>query len=131
MAATLNGQLNGYIRKVSDAVDCPYKKKKIFLDELRNGVGDFLELNPDASMEEIEKQFGSPLEIAESFISESDAFDGRIKKNIIKILLFAVIAALIIWAAFAVISLIDVHTEAHGYFTEGMLFVRSFSEGVR
>ncbi len=123
MKKFFDSQLETYIKGVSDAVSCPYGRKKEFLRELRQVVSDFTETNPEASVEEIERQFGSPEEIAESFNIEADMSKAKIRTDIRKIILYAVIIALVIWVAFVIISLIDVHTEAHGYFSEGLLSI--------
>lgn len=113
--------LNEYISSVSSLIICPLKLKKAFLAELRSDVENFLAENENATKEEIENFFGTPESIASSFISNTDS--AKIKRKILikNILIIAIILALLIYLAFVVISLIDVHTESHGYFEEGIV----------
>ena len=48
-----------------------------------------------------------------------------LKKKILlkRAVLIAILLALVIWAVFAVVGLIDVHTESHGYYEEGLLSI--------
>lgn len=113
--------LNEYISSVSSLIICPLKQKKAFITELRSDVENFLAENKKATKDDIEKFFGSPESIASSFISNTDSVKIKRKISIKNILILAVVIALLIYLAFVVISLIDVHTEAHGYLQEGIV----------
>ncbi|MBE6786130.1 MAG: hypothetical protein E7538_07870 [Ruminococcaceae bacterium] len=113
--------LNEYISSVSSLIICPSKQKKAFLAELSSDVEGFLAENKNATKEDVEKIFGTPESIATSFISNADSVKIKRKLSIKNIIILAVILALLIYLAFAVISLIDVHAEAHGYFEEGIV----------
>ncbi len=122
-------ELKEYYSRINDAVLCDRKQKKAFLKQLKENVQEYICDAPEATMEDIEKTFGTPRTIAESFIVNADS--GKIKKQIQlkKVLVIAVVIALIIYALFVVLSLIDVHTEAHGYFEEGFLAVGRIIKG--
>ena len=109
-----------YISSVSSLIICPLKQKKAFLAELRSDVENFLVETENATKKDIEKFFGTPESIASSFISNTDSAKIKRKISIKNIIILAVVLALLIYLAFVVISLIDVHTEAHGYFEEGL-----------
>ena len=118
---------NEYICSVSSAIICSPKKKKAFLNQLREDVEAFLDENSDATVKDIEGIFGSPEGIAASFISNSDSDELKRKLSLKKLVFVAVSIALLIYLAFVVISLVDVHNEAHGYFEEALLCV---SDGI-
>lgn len=113
--------INEYISSVSSLIICPLKQKKAFLAELRSDVENFLVETENATKEDIENFFGTPESIASSFISNTDSAKIKRKISIKNIIILAVVLALLIYLAFVVISLIDVHTEAHGYFEEGIV----------
>ena len=113
--------LNEYISSVSSLIICPLKQKKAFLAELRSDVENFLVETENATKKDIENFFGTPESIASSFISNTDSAKIKRKISIKNIFIIAVILALLIYLAFVVISLIDVHTESHGYFEEGIV----------
>lgn len=119
-------QLKEYYREVSKAIVCNTKQKKTFMAQLKNDVDSFLLDSPDATIEEIKLCFGSAKNIAESFISSSDVKSIKKASDFKKILLIGIIVALLIYFAFVVLSLIDVHTEAHGYFREGLMLIDAF-----
>lgn len=113
--------LDEYISSVSSRLVCPSKQKKDFLNQLSDDVEAFLDESANATREDIEALFGSPESIASSFISNADSADIKKKVSLKKLVVIAVTLALLIYFAFVVISLIDVHTEAHGYFEEGIV----------
>lgn len=113
--------LDEYISSVSSRLVCPSKQKKDFLDQLSDDVELYISEKENATKEELEGVFGSPESIASSFISNADSADIKKKVSLKKLVVIAVTLALLIYLAFVVISLIDVHTEAHGYFEEGIV----------
>lgn len=113
--------INEYISSVSSLIICPLKQKKAFLAELRSDVENFLAETENATKKDIENFFGTPESIASSFISNTDSAKIKRKISIKNIIILAVVLALLIYLAFVVISLIDVHTESHGYFEEGIV----------
>lgn len=113
--------LNEYISSVSSLIICPLKLKKTFLAELRSDVESFLAEAQNATKEDIDKIFGTPESIASSFISNTDSSKFKKRISIKNVIIVTLILALLIYLAFVVISLIDVHSEAHGYFEEGIV----------
>lgn len=113
--------LNEYISSVSSLIICSPKRKKSFLSELRCDVERFLSETENATKKDVENFFGTPESIASSFIANADSTEIKRKISLKKVCIIAVIIALFIYLAFVVISLIDVHREAHGYFEEGII----------
>lgn len=122
-------QLNAYYKEISSFAGLTEKQKKEFINELKSTVNEYAELNPDCTIDDIKAVFGTPEEIALSFIENGNFAKVKKKLDIKRAIVAAVITALIIWFAFAVISLIDVHLEAHGTLTEGMLLISTVTEG--
>ncbi|MBR3767704.1 MAG: hypothetical protein IKL10_05635 [Clostridia bacterium] len=125
MSDSLKSQLNTYYKDISSSLLCKNGKKRIFIRELKSNISDFVENNPDATIEDIMNCFGKPAEIAESFKAETDILTLRKKLSVKKLIIIALSAALLIYLAFVIISLIDVHTEAHGYFQEHILYINN------
>ena len=48
------------------------KEEKKFLRDLMERIEDYLDENPNATMQDIENQFGTPMEIAQSYMSSLD-----------------------------------------------------------
>ncbi len=114
-------ELKAYYSEISKSIVCSKKQKKEFLSQLIGDVNYYLSENPEASVQEIKNCFGSSEDIAKSFVSGYDSVDIKKKLSIKKAVIIAVIIMVLIYAAFVVISLIDVHNEAHGYIEEGIM----------
>lgn len=121
-------QLNAYYKEISSFVACGGKQKKDFINELKTEVNEYVEFNPHCTIDDIKTVFGTPEEISMSFIENGNFTKIKKKLDVKRVIIAAVITALIIWLAFAVISLIDVHQEAHGTLTEGMLIINTLTE---
>lgn len=121
MTEALKKELDVYFSNVEALLLCDRKSKKDFLAELKNDVDEFLQYEPEANFGRILSTFGSPEEIAESFLKTADIANIKKKMNIKKIVLFSLLAIVLVYIIFVVASFIDVHTEAHGYFEEGIL----------
>lgn len=129
MNKTLKKQVDKYCREISDSLICPGRQKYIYIREIRNSINEMTDIDPSVSIEDIKEFFGTPAQIAESFKNETDAVTLRKRLSIKISLLVFLVAVLLIYLIFIVISFIDVHTEAHGYFSEGMMTIFSFFGG--
>lgn len=123
MNKSLKNDLDLYYKEISALVLCEKKKKAEILKSLKVEIADYLEASPDSDMDEIRAVFGSPEEIAAGFSAELSQNEIRKKLSIRKAVIAVLLFALLVWTIFAAISLIDVHTEAHGYFREGLLYI--------
>lgn len=122
-------ELKKYYSEVSGAIVCSHKQKTAFMKELRSNVEEFLTSAPEATVEDIITCFGSPEIIAESFLENADSAKIKKRLDIKKYIIIAIVVALLIYAVFVIISLIDVHTEAHGYFEEGIMMINNACKG--
>ena len=113
--------LRNYFAETASLLPCGRREKHALLRELRQNVEDYLADAPEAPPETLLSVFGTPEQIAESMLQTVKPASLRKKLTLKKAVLLALLAAVLIYAAFVVVSLIDVHTEAHGYFTEGIL----------
>lgn len=130
MNKELKNKLCLYYGEISDGIICSSKKKRTFLKELKAEIEAFVDASPDADIEGIISVFGSPDEIAEGFNGTVSRKEMRKKLGIRKAVVLALVAALAVWGIFALISLIDVHSEAHGYFTEELIYIFNLRGGV-
>lgn len=122
-------ELKVYYSEISKAVVCPKKEKAAFLAELKSNVEEFISLTPEADIDMIKAEFGTAEQIASSFIVNADAAAIKKKVDIRKLILIFLAIVLAVYLAFVVISLIDVHTESHGYMQEGIMMINTFTGG--
>lgn len=117
--------INSYLSDVSKLLLCNKKEKKTILYALKEDAEEYSAGKESITRSELEVFLGTPESIAGSTDINTNAVFIKKKLSLKRVLLLAIIAALIIWAVFAIISLIDVHTEAHGYIEEGTLIVQN------
>ncbi len=124
-----NTELKLYYKEIEKLLVCDRKQKAAFMAELQANIDEYIAAVGETDMESIRAEFGTPEKISESFLTNSDAVTIKKKIDIKKCILAAVIIALVIYLAFVVISLIDVHTEAHGYMQEGIMMMNTLKGG--
>ena len=112
-----------YYADVSKALVCGKKEKRAVLSALKNDVAAYLNENHSVTRDTLFSVFGTPEEIAAGAMHTESPVIMKKRLTFKKMLLAALLIALLIWAAFAVISLIDVHNEAHGFTQEGILHI--------
>lgn len=115
--------INEYISAVSSAVICQGKRKRSLLGSLRRDAEAFLAENEGATAKELEAALGSPEAIAESILANSKSDEIKRRISLKRTVIIAILTVLFIYLAFVVISLVDVHYEAHGYIEEGTMCI--------
>lgn len=120
-------ELKEYYREIERLLICSRKDKSAFMSELKANIEDYISDTGKSDIESIKTEFGTPEVIAESFLSNVNALAIRKKLNIKKCIIIALIVALAVYIGFVVISLIDVHTEAHGYMEEGVVIINTLT----
>ena len=122
---TVKNELKAYYSEIEKLLVCDRKQKLTFMDELKANIDEYLAISPDSDIEKIKAEFGTPEIIAESFLSNSNATVIKKKLDIKKCILIALLVALAVYIAFVIISLIDVHTEAHGHIEEDIMMINT------
>ena len=122
-------QLKAYYKEIHKLLVCDRKQKSAFMAELKANIDEYITSVGETDIDSIKSEFGTPETIAESFLSNSNAVTIKKKLDIKKCIIIAVAIALVIYLAFVVISLIDVHTEAHGYIEEGIMMINTLTGG--
>lgn len=92
-----NNAINTYLKELSNQLCCSGKEKKEILSSLKNRLSEFESEHPTAlKYEDIVEQFGSPKEVANSFLGEysSTQLHNLIKRR--KIKHFCIITACIL-----------------------------------
>ena len=121
-------ELKRYLGEVRRSLVCPQRQKRAFMRTLQGSAEEYLASEPAADRAALEREFGTPGAIAESFLANDPA--SAVKKLRLKHWVLAALAvAVLAYLVFIVVSLIDVHEEAHGYFEEGILCAEPVNEG--
>lgn len=116
----INKEIDEYIAEIRKNLICSSSQKNAIICDLQESVINFVEENDIDDINKVYAQFGTPEEIANQSISDTEP--QKIKKNykhhrvIIIGVVFAVliIAIVIIWAA------LDGHKAVDGYFVDSL-----------
>ncbi len=106
---TIEKEINAYIAAVRKNLVCNRKIKKQTVTDLRNSVFDYAENNNITDINLIYKHFGSPEELAKSFMTENDLKYLK-RKIIIRRIILAVV--FIILALISFLLIIEVMNQA-------------------
>lgn len=115
MKTELEKQLKRYFKDVRGCLLCSTKLSKKFIDDLAQSVDQFVEAQPEADIDAVKKHFGTPEEIAKSFLAETDINVIRKKIRLRRIVAGFLIAVLLIWGIAVGYSAVDSHLSVYGY----------------
>ena len=95
-----------FCKNAKNKLSCPRKIKKDLILRIESSVYDYIDGNPDASYNEIEAHFGSPRELANSYISSLDSEEickaiKKAKTIKIAVIVTCIIALIALFATFA------------------------------
>lgn len=116
----LNKAISDYIADVRKNLICSRKLKKTIINDFRNSVLDLAEERKVTDINEIYAHFGTPKEIAESYLTEADA--EKFSKTVIirRIILAVAIICAAVLVYYASVLLYSVFKDSKGYFTESI-----------
>lgn len=114
-----------YMRRVAHGMPVGGTQKRQFLGELKDDITRYIEENPDATPSQLERQFGSPDDIAADFISQMPYREINCKFHIrTRMFTVAVIAALLfvtIWLSTALFAMRDALENDPGYIVDNLI----------
>lgn len=117
-----NGIACKYLRAIKRNLPYFMAGKKTFLKDFQENLDAFAQENPNAVWEDFVQRFGSPEEIAISFLPEIESEDGlkkaRRKKRTIRLVTAFFAAALVVLVALAAFYVQDKHNFYHGGYEE-------------
>lgn len=99
-----------YLDDIGKYLVCTKKQKKMILEDIETSVRDYVENANVNDISEVVSRFGSPEDIAKSYLAEFvKPADVRKAINKKKVLVAGVVIALVIWLIVGIIALIDGH----------------------
>lgn len=116
-----NALLHRYIKETKKGLPCSADEKKQIVTDLKDSVSIYLLECPDATFDDITQRFGTPAQIADSFldvegISRSAKKNSWLQKAILGILAVAVLVAVV----FGTVYMIEVYNFTHGNIVTGI-----------
>ena len=98
MEKELNKELKKYKRKIKANLICNTKHSKKFMHEMSCSIDQYVEKNNIHQISEIFDHFGTPEEIAKSFLCETDISVISKKLRLKRVITISLIVALLIWS---------------------------------
>lgn len=93
--------LRRYFHNIRSWLPCSCKQKRLILAQVKENIFAFREDHPEADMEAIEAQFGSPRQIAAGYVDDMDTPDLltalRLRKRIFLAVVAGLLAAMLLW----------------------------------
>lgn len=112
--------LQRYYRNIWSWLPCSQQQKSVILKSITCNIENFVLSNPSADFAEIENHFGSPQQIASSYVEDMNTPELlhalRTRKRIVVVVMAVVLSALLIWACAVTVAVIDFSKSNNGYF---------------
>ena len=64
-----------YLRQVRRGLPCSRKRKRAFLETVARDIEEYLRETPEADYQALVRRFGSPIQIAEDYLEETDTLE--------------------------------------------------------
>ena len=108
-----------YLWKVRGWLPCSGKLKREIMARIKTVLNDYLNDHPNADFAELSHRFGTPQQIAASYIEEMNVQDLlkrlRIRKKIICIVIATALTLVLLWAGVVITALIRHIKDMNGY----------------
>ena len=112
-------ELKTYYRDVQKALPCSVSQRQKLMQDIRCAVSGYLQEHPEADIETVTAHFGTPQQIAETYLAEMPPQKLRqqlkVKKWIVGIIAAAAACALLIWGIAVGIALANELQDADNY----------------
>lgn len=115
MQSTIEKEVKTYLTKIKSFLICDNRLKKSIITEIEASIYEYAETNGIRNIEEIEKHFGTPENVAKTYLSQADPKAIKKALSIKRTVLYAFVTALVMFAVFLVVTFLDAHSEWHGY----------------
>jgi len=109
-----------YLKQIKKLLVCKGSKKRKFLKSFDDNIEEYLKDNSDASYDELQKNMGTPQEIANGFLENESAVHIKRRTTIVKWVIIGIIASIIIYAVSMAVILIQANSNTNGYFEESI-----------
>ena len=97
MKNKLAADVRRYKRRIKADLLCGTKQSKQFMADMSDAIDNYIEEHAVTRLAEVEEHFGAPEQIVRSFLAETDLSVIRKKVRLKQSVLYALLAALVIW----------------------------------
>lgn len=116
----INKEIDEYIAEIKKNLICSSSQKNAIICDLQESVINFVEENDIDDIHKVYDQFGTPEEIANQSISDTEP--QKIKKNYKhhRVIIIGVVVAVLIIAIVIIWAALDGHKAVDGYFVDSL-----------
>lgn len=116
----INKEIDEYIAEIKKNLICSSSQTNTIINDLRNSIVNFVEENDIDDINKVYAQFGTPEEIANQSISDTEP--QKIKKNYKhhRVIIIGVVVAVLIIAIVIIWAALDGHKAVDGYFVDSL-----------
>ena len=102
-------EIEKYLSEIRVSLVCSSKLKNEIISEIEGFVYDFAEHKEIRDISEIYEHFGTPEEMAKTYLSQADPKEIKRAVNVRKVVVIGITVALLMLAGSLLISLMDAH----------------------
>lgn len=99
-----------YLREIRGWLPCSGKWKRGILEKIEQSIAQFLSENPEASYEALAERFGSPRQIAATYVDDMGTAellkDLRARRRVVQIVAAAAVTVVCLWTGLITVSYI-------------------------
>ena len=122
-----NPYVRRYLREIQKSMPCRGKRRKGILVQVEASVLEYAMENPDLDYGEIVARFGTPQQIAESYLDELEkpelARQLRINKSIVGIVSLLALTVVLLWTGVVISAKAEHDSWMNGHFEEEIVDV--------
>lgn len=114
-------ELRQYYLAIRSLLPCCWKRKNAFIRTLDSSIAAYISEHPDADFTQIERHFGTPQQIAASYIEEMDPQEItdklKVRKRILQIVVSAVFLCALVWLILLAVAFLNELNSADGFYS--------------
>ncbi len=112
-----------YLEQVRSELKGADRRKKEVLQQIQAAMEDYAEEHPQCTYQELTQHFGTPEQIAESYVAEMDSHEVlhglRVGKKIFFTILLAIVLGVTAWLGYLALCFNEVEDAANGVLVPG------------
>lgn len=118
-------QLKKYYQEIAQWLPCSGKTKRQIILRIQENILTFILADPDATMQDIYKHFGTPQSIAAAYIDDIDSTrilkTIQIRRMLKRVIITVVAIAVLLWSGLIGWAAYEEWTSVHGYITDEVI----------
>ncbi len=103
----MDKEMGVYLKEIEKSLVCSKGEKKIYLKDLKNSIQQFIQEEKIVNFSKVREHFGTPTDIAESYLTTVDVADIKKKLSVKRMMTTALVFLIILVVFFYLIAFVD------------------------